>query len=271
MQILQRLGIGIDMILKYLKYTLLITNILVVIVISSCSFNNTISASTSTIVKTPTILTTNVITSSYTYHMTSSTPNTGSVTGRVLFTDNTPAYPNLVYIFESGILASVSIATTSVDTNGYYYFSNIPVGIYEIYTAIYKDYTLQKPDADLITVVDQHVTTVPLIIVTRWISNIYCEDTEINSKNGHVSMVPLSLSWTSIPNTNTYSVTITSNSSATPPGPIGYDSTSMTTGTSIIWPVLQPGSYTIVIKAFDQQNTLVGIGTHSFIVGQTAN
>lgn len=190
-------------------------------------------------------------------------PNTGSVTGCLLFVDNTPAYPNSVYIFKSG--AFTSTATASVNTEGDYSFSGLPVGDYEIYAAIYRDYSLQTPDAK-ISVYDQQVTTVPLIIVPRHVDKVCCNGSEISYKNSHIAAVQPSLSWTVITGAHTYSVTINSDHNATPPGPIGYDKVAMTTETNIVWPTLQPGSYKIVIRAFDQQNTLVGIGSTSFIV-----
>ncbi len=46
----------------------------------------------------------------------------------------------------------------------------------------------------------------------------------------------------------------------------GYNNVAKTSGTSIIWPELQPGGYKITIKAFDLQNTLIGIGSDWFTI-----
>jgi hypothetical protein len=93
-------------------------------------------------------------------------PNTGHAIGLLLYTDNTPASHVSVYIFEADAFMSKTVVWTNV--SGYYLFESLPVGDYEIYGAIYKDYSLSTPDA-IITVCDQQTTEVPTIIVPRYI------------------------------------------------------------------------------------------------------
>jgi len=154
----------------------------------------------------------------------------------------------------------MSTARVSVKANGDYYFSGLPVGDYEIYAAIYRDYSLETPDAKII-IYDQQVTMVPLIIVPREI--------EFSFGDNYPADTQLSISWVSTPNAPKYSVTIASNLDAASPGPIGYNNVATTSGTSITWPALRSGGYKIAIRAFDQQNTLVGIGWDFFTVVST--
>jgi hypothetical protein len=184
--------------------------------------------------------------------------NTGHVTGRVVYVDGAPASQVGVYIFKRG--AFMSTARATVKANGDYYFSGLPVGDYEIYAAIYKDYSLEIPDAK-ISVYDQQVTTVSLIIVPREVEFSFGDDYPVNK--------PLSISWEPTTNAYKYTVTIASNLDAASPGPIGYNNVATTSQTSLIWPALQLGGYEITIRAFDQNDTLIGIGKDFFTIVST--
>jgi hypothetical protein len=184
--------------------------------------------------------------------------NTGHVTGRVVYVDGAPASHVGVWIFERGAFLSTEYA--AVKENGEYFFSGLPVGDYDIYAAIYKDYSLETPDAE-IRVYDQKVTTVPLIVVPKEVEFSFGDDYPADTQ--------LSISWEPIPATYKYTVTIASNLDAASPGPIGYNNVVTTSQTSLIWPSLQLGGYKITIKAFDLNNMLIGIGNDFFTIVST--
>jgi hypothetical protein len=184
--------------------------------------------------------------------------NTGHVTGRVVYKDGTSASQVSVWIFKRGAFLSTEHATTKA--NGEYYFSGLPVGDYDIYAAIYKDYGLETPDAE-IRVYDQKVTAVLLIIVPKEVEFSFGDDYPADTQ--------LSISWGPIPDTYKYTVTIASNLDAASPGPIEYNNVATTSQTSLIWPALQLGGYEITIRAFDQNNILIGIGKDFFTIVST--
>lgn len=79
--------------------------------------------------------TSNSNSSSYTYSPPTTTPyqvsNTGVVTGRVYFTDGTPAVSAEIYLFIPNTYSSYK--GTKADSSGAFRFSSIPAGTYEIY------------------------------------------------------------------------------------------------------------------------------------------
>jgi len=184
--------------------------------------------------------------------------NTGHVTGRVLYIDGTPASQVQVYIFKHG--AFMSTAMDFVRGDGVYYFSGLPTGYYEIYAGIYKDYSLAVPDAEIV-VYDEQVTSAPDIIVPREVKFDFGDDYPVGTQ--------LPISWEPTPDGYKYSVTIESNLDAALPGPIGYNNVATTSQTSLVWPALQLGGYEITIRAFDQNNTLIGIGKDFFTIVST--
>ena len=188
----------------------------------------------------------------------------GSVKGRVLFMDNTPANSTTVGIFKSG--DSLSTDVESTDQDGYYYFLGLPIGNYEIQPSFHWDSEgVETPTID-VTVGDNQLTQAATIVVPRDINAIYCNGSEIIMFQFTAPMSPLKLSWTNIPNAVNYTVTITGNPHDTPPGPINYDDSVNTTMATMTWPTLQIGGYQIIIKALDQQNEIIGIGMSYFEV-----
>jgi len=95
---------------------------------------------------------------------THSLPNTGAIKGSLLYTDNTTPNQVSIYIFRSGETESTDVAF--VNDNGDYCFSDLPIGTYEIYAAIYKDYSLTISDVTVV-VKDQEIMNIPTIIVPK--------------------------------------------------------------------------------------------------------
>lgn len=182
-------------------------------------------------------------------------PNTGHITGKVIYLDNTPASQVGVYIFEKGAFMSTSHDFTN--GKGEYIFSDLPVGEYEIYAAIYRDYGLETPDKT-VRVNDQQITTVLPIVVPR--------EVEFDFGDDYPYDIELVISWTSVPNAVEYTVNVASNLGAASPGPIGYNNIATTTEIKIKWPSLELGAYKISICAYDQDKKMIGIGHDFFTI-----
>ena len=182
-------------------------------------------------------------------------PNTGHITGQVIYIDNTPASQVSVYIFEKGAFMSTSCDFTN--DKGEYIFSDLPVGEYEIYAAIYRDYSLETPDK-IVRVNDQQVTTVLPIAVPR--------EVEFDFGDEYPNNIELLISWKSVPNAAEYTVNVASNLEAASPGPIGYNNIATTTETKVKWPSLELGAYKISICAYDKDKKMIGIGHDFFTI-----
>ena len=130
---------------------------------------------TQIITTTPTLSSSSAITSTLLVHPINSPihPDTGNITGRVLFDDYVTASQMEVWIFWQG--ANSIYATIYTDSNGNYALSNLRVGTYEIYTnhphikRIYdgESWYLSPPPDAVVAVHDQQVSIVPTIIATR--------------------------------------------------------------------------------------------------------
>ncbi len=259
--------ISINLDFKKLIFPLFVI-LLLFLVSCSPSVTSTITTTvTSTKMETITNATASSTTTKITPTMVSPTPahpNTGGIYGRVFFTDNTPANSTSVAAFKSGEYITHNLVSTNA--NGEYHFTDLPVGSYEIQPLLTWASAGVETPVVKISVSDQQISTAPPLSVPRYIDTIYCNGSEIIMFKFNAPLAPLTLSWRNIPNSNTYTVTITGNPNDTPPGPADYDKSTTTTMTSIIWPTLQVGGYEIVIKAFNQQNTLIGIGMEWFEV-----
>ncbi len=189
-------------------------------------------------------------------------PNNGNASGHLEFMDGSPAYPNQIYIFVQG--AGISLKSTGVNNNGDYYFSDLPAGNYEIYAAIYKDYSLSTPDAT-IHVNAQQTTAITVIMVPKEIPTITCNGIilTIGSIAPYYVTVTgqLNLSWTGISTADAYSITIT----ADYPNQNGYNHLATSTNAGVIWPSLSSGNYWIQVKAL-KNGQVIGIGSEYFIV-----
>lgn len=207
---------------------------------------------------------------------TSINPNCGNIIGNVSYFDDSPASGVMVSLFKVG--STTSDYWVHTDLTGKYTWSNIPVGNYEIYTGIYRldspvsfisgistDQNLLPPDA-MIKVFDQQTIEVEQIIIPKEITHIYAEDfsprVDITDPSQDVIITPpSSFSWESIPLATNYSVLFR---------PLNYkaanyaDSIFVTTPSITSPSVLPPYYYYLIIRAFDEQRRLVGVGIGFF-------
>jgi hypothetical protein len=205
-------------------------------------------------------------------------PNCGVISGYVSYFDDMPASGVSVALFEEGSTTSDYIIYT--DINGKYTWSNIPTGNYEIFTGLYRldspisfvagistEQELLPPDA-IITVNDQQTTDVQTIIIPREITYIYAEDfsppVDITLPSQDVIITPPStFSWEAVPLATSYSVLFR---------PLNYEAANYADSITVTTPnitsptVLPPYGYYLIIRAFDEQRRLVGVGIGFFTI-----
>jgi len=185
-------------------------------------------------------------------------PNMGIVTGHVLLTNNTPASSTWIAVYKRG--QYLSEQTTWTNNNGGYNFSNLPVGYYDIQPVLTYDDEGFETQTSSVFVQDQQTVVADTIIVPIDI-DIYCNGSKVVVNDFTTSMVPMTVSWNEISKANDYTVVITSTN------PKGYDKSTMSATTNLLWPALEfPGYYQIVVKAFDGNNVIIAVGRSFFQV-----
>lgn len=180
------------------------------------------------------------------------TLGTGAVTGQVMFKDGVPAQGSIVYIFKEG--RTVGSTYRNVDVDGYYRFSNLAVGSYELYATANVEQTLFGgiPHAR-ITVSEYETTTVPTITIFRRIG-IACEEE-------YLTTTQPSFSWEAVPTAKYYLVEVSSRADG------DYEKEIQVLDTQVTWLALTPGKYSVWIEAYNEQDTLLGHGGESFSIG----
>lgn len=183
------------------------------------------------------------------------TPGRGAVTGQVMFRDGMPAQGSKVVIFKEE--GTVSFASCDVDVDGYY-FSDLPVGNYDLYATADVERTLffgLAPDAQ-ITVSEYETTTVPTITIRRHI-DITCEEEYLTTTQPQ-------LSWEAVPTAKYYLVEVWSWAEGYERE---YEKKIQVSDTQVTWSVLTPAEYHVRVEAYDEQDTSIGTGYDSFWIG----
>lgn len=209
-----------------------------------------------------------------------STPGTGAALGQVMFPDGTPVAGNIVYIFKAE--ETRSFATCEVNKAGYFVFNNLPVGLYDIYTAPksstsrYGETFFMGSPAATITVSEYETTVVPTITVPmdieitldnpRIAGMLGKPETSRNIIDGHNPK----FTWTDVKNAAYYDVEVWSTYTEKHPSNKDYDETRRVVNNLIVWPTnlssLPYQEFRIDVEASRSDGVLLASGYQLFTI-----
>ena len=190
------------------------------------------------------------------------TPGTGTIIGRVLFHDGSPAEGEIVYISRLGE-ESVFLAC-DVDDNGYYTL-NLPVGNYNVFTAYTHEGAVFEGSKSAVTVLDRETTVIPAFTVLGNIDIIF-DDLGTAVSAPVIDGNKPEFNWPRVDNASYYKVAILSSF----PYYRDYYETYTVTNNIIVWSAdlssLPYQEFGIDVDAYTTDDVMIATGYELFTV-----